>query len=73
LAGKDPATPALGKDSLGNSVRFRPLDEPFRFTAYDPVGTPDGFFYNILLEHVMFRKQDELFSPGNTTRCYFKE
>jgi hypothetical protein len=46
---------------------------PVRFTDFHPVHHTDGFFYNILLQHVSFRSDSHLLSPKNTTKTYFEE
>ena len=44
-----------------------------RFTEYNPLSDAENFFYNILLQHVPFRDESELFSTTNTGRSYILE
>jgi hypothetical protein len=46
---------------------------PVRFTDFHPVHHTDGFFYDILLQHVPFRSDSHLLSPKNATKTYFEE
>ena len=44
-----------------------------RFTDYNPLSDVESFFYNILLQHVPFRDESELFSTKNTWHLYIME
>jgi Cdc6-like AAA superfamily ATPase len=44
-----------------------------RFTDYDPLSDAESFFYNVLLQHIPFRDESELFSTTNTRHSYILE
>jgi hypothetical protein len=44
-----------------------------RFTDYNPLSDVESFFYNILLQHIPFRDESELFSTANTRHSYILE
>jgi hypothetical protein len=60
--------PVVAKDLFGNFVQHRSPGEPVRFSIYSPCSQRDGFFYNILLEHVPFRDENSLLSVGNPNK-----
>ena len=51
------------------------MTQPFiiRFTGYHPVYQTEGFFYNVLLQNVVFRSEHTLISPANRTKSYFEQ
>ena len=63
----------VGRDMLNNYVWK--MAEPFivRFTDYHPVYQTEPFFYNVLLQHTVFRSEAALLTPTNRSRTYFEQ
>ena len=68
-----------GRDNRMHFVYKRPSDHIVRFTEYHPSTNPEGFFYNLLLDHdaCHFRSESKLISPSNKagtflTECYVR-
>lgn len=51
------------------------MTQPFivRFTDYHPMYQTEGFFYNVLLQNVVFRSEHTLISPENRCKTYFEQ
>eukprot|EP00951_Prasinocladus_malaysianus_P000169 scaffold1283_cov18-Prasinocladus_malaysianus.AAC.1 len=52
----------IGMDDLGNHIYERTCPKLIRFTDYNPVTNPEGYFYNQLLQLIPFRHESELAS-----------
>ena len=63
----------IGRDSQSRRHWVVEHTKLVRFTLHHPVQQMQGFFYNILLDKISFRDENQLFSTSNTERCYFKE
>jgi hypothetical protein len=63
----------VGTDAFNNFVYRLPAPRIMRYTDYHPGHDSEGFFYNVLLQHIPFRSEEELLSPHNVERSYFVE
>lgn len=66
------ATPLLS-DNFGKSLV--PIHgKPVRFTDFHPIHQVEAFFYNMLLQHITFRREEaELLSARNGSKTFFEE
>ncbi len=61
----------LGKDKLG-FFEYK-SEHLMQFINFNPSKHVEPFFFNILLNNVVFFKEHELISPTNLTRSYYHE
>jgi hypothetical protein len=54
----------VGVDDIGNYLYEN--TKVIRFTNYNLLSDAEGFFYNVLLQHIPFRDESKLFSSENT-------
>jgi hypothetical protein len=50
-----------------------PKEQLVRFSDFHPAHNPEGYFYNMLLQHVIVRDEAALLSANNPDGTYFTE
>ncbi|KAL0038301.1 hypothetical protein WJX77_001290 [Trebouxia sp. C0004] len=64
----------VGCDIFGNNhFALQNQKSLVRFTDYHPVSQSEAFFFNILLQKVPFRDENQLLSTENSSKTYFEE
>jgi hypothetical protein len=61
-------TTAIARDNLGCLIYTN--NKITRFTDFHPTYSPEGFFFNTMLQNICFKDEKELLSNKNTTRSY---
>ncbi|KAG2482459.1 hypothetical protein HYH03_018605 [Edaphochlamys debaryana] len=62
-----------GRSRNGQAVYKFAEPRLVRFTDFNPAGSPEPYFYNLLLSQVPFRHEAELISRNNASGTYFEE
>lgn len=55
------------QDDAGSNTDTTPTDLMVRFSDYHPIKETEAYCYNLLLEHIPFRSENQLLSPCNTS------
>ncbi len=68
---KRPSSKCHGEDNLGNYIHT--TNKLTRFTNFHPTHNIEGFFYNILLQNMCFRRELDLLFASNLQKSYVCE